>query len=76
MCVCVCVCVCVCLCVLISKIENARSADKTTTMRCGIRETATTRNVVLEKQLQNEILRCGSYIEDSKGFGLKVTCNL
>ena len=34
------------------------------------------RVVALEKQLQGEILRCGSYSEDSEGFGLKVTCNL
>jgi len=30
-----------------SKIENAQWAEKTTTTRCGIRETAITRNVVL-----------------------------
>jgi len=29
---------------LSSKIENAHWAEKTTTARCGIRETATTRN--------------------------------
>ena len=29
-----------------SKIENAHGAEKTTTTRCGIRETATTRNFV------------------------------
>jgi len=34
-------------------------------MRCGIRETQ-----------QREILRCGSYSEDSEGFRLKVTCRL
>jgi len=45
-------------------------------MRCGIREKATTQNVALEKQRQREILLCGSYSEDSDGFGLKVTCNL
>jgi len=45
-------------------------------MHCEIRETATTRNVALEKQPQCEILRCGSYSEDSEGFGVKVTCNL
>jgi len=31
---------------LSSKIENAHWAEKTTTTRCGIRETATTRNFV------------------------------
>jgi len=31
--------------------------------------------MALEKQPQREILRCGSYSEDSEGFGLKVTCN-
>jgi len=55
--------------ILSSKIENDHNA------KCGIRETAT-RNVALEKQPQREILRCGSYSEDSEGFGLKVTCNL
>jgi len=45
-------------------------------MRCSITETATTQNVALEKQPQCEILPCGSYSEDSEGFGLKVTCNL
>ena len=50
--------------------------EKTTTTRCGIRETATTWNVALEKQPQREILRCGSYSEDSEGFGLKVICSL
>ena len=49
---------------LSSKTENAHGAEKTTTTRCGIRETATTRNVALEKQTQREILRCGSYSED------------
>jgi len=49
---------------------------KTTTTRCGIRETATTRNVALEKQPRREILLCGSYNEESEGFGLKFTCNL
>ena len=39
-------------------------SGKTTTTRCGIRETATTRNVALEKQPQREILRCGSCSED------------
>ena len=34
------------------------------------------RVVSLEKQLQREILRCGSYSEDSEGFRLKVTCNV
>jgi len=34
---------------LSSKIENAQWAEKTTTTRCGIRETATTQNVELEK---------------------------
>jgi len=47
-----------------------------TTTHCDIRETATTRNVALEKQPQCEILHCGSYSEDSEGFGLKVTCKL
>jgi len=61
---------------LSSKIENAQWAEKMTTKRCGIRETATTRNVALEKQPQREILHCGSYSEDSEGFVLKVTCNL
>ena len=60
---------------LSSKIENAHRAEKTTTRRCGIRETATTRNVALNKQPQREILRFGSYSEDSGGFGLKVTCS-
>jgi len=49
---------------------------KTTTTRCGITETATKRNVALEKEPQCKILRCGSYSEDSEGFRLKVTCNL
>ena len=62
--------------VISSKIENAHSAEKTTTTRCGIRETDTKRNVALQKQPQREILRFGSYSEDSEGFGLKVTCNL
>jgi hypothetical protein len=34
------------------------------------------RVMALQKQPQCEILRCGSYSEDSEGFGLKVTCNL
>ena len=51
-------------------------AEKTTTTRCGIRETATARNVALEKQPQPEISRCGKYSEDSEVFGLKVTCKL
>jgi hypothetical protein len=55
---------------LSSKIKNVHRADKMTTTRCGIRETATTRNVALEKQPQCEILRCGSYSKDSEGFGL------
>jgi len=42
----------------------------------ALEKKATTRNVALEKQPQREILRCGSYSEDSEGFGLKVTCNL
>jgi hypothetical protein len=49
---------------------------KSTTTRCGIRETATVQNVALEKQPKREILRCGSYSEDSEGFRLKVTCSL
>ena len=62
---------------LSSKIEKAHLAEKkTTTTSCDIRETATTRNVALEEQPQREILRCGSYSENSEGFGLKVTCNL
>jgi hypothetical protein len=32
--------------------------------------------VASEKQPQREILFCGSYSEDSEGFGLKVACNL
>jgi hypothetical protein len=39
--------------VLSSKIENAHWAEKTTTTRCGIRETATTRNFVLWLFLNN-----------------------
>ena len=61
---------------LSSKIEKINERKKTTTTRCGIRQTATTRNVALEKKPQREILSCGSYSEDSEGFGLKVTCNL
>ena len=38
---------------LSSKIEKAHLAEKTTTTRCGIRETATTRNVVLWLFLNN-----------------------
>jgi len=34
------------------------------------------RLMALEKQPQPEILRCGSYSEDSEGFGLRVTCKL
>jgi len=34
---------------LSSKIENAHWVEKTTTKRCGIRETATTRNFALWK---------------------------
>jgi hypothetical protein len=49
---------------LSSKIESAHWAEKTTTTRCGITDTATTRNVALEEQPQREILRCGSYSED------------
>ena len=56
--------------------KRSLSEKKKTTRRCGIRETATTRNVEIEKRPQREILRCGSYSEDSEGFGLKVTCNL
>jgi len=41
------------VCVLSSKIENAHWAEKTTTTRCGIRETATTRNFVLWLFLNN-----------------------
>jgi len=41
--------------VLSSRIENAHWAEKTTTTRCDIRETATTRNVALEKQPQREM---------------------
>ena len=61
---------------LSSKIKNTHWAEKTTTMRCGIIETATMWNVAVEKQPQCRILRCRSYSEDSEGFGLKVTCNL
>jgi len=32
--------------------------------------------MALEKQTQREILGCGSYNEESEGFGLQVTCNL
>jgi len=39
--------------VLISKIENAHCAEKKTTTRCGITETATTRNFVLWLFLNN-----------------------
>ena len=60
---------------LSSKIANAHSEEETTTTRCGITETATTRNVATEKQPQCEILHCGSYSEESEGFGLKVTNN-
>jgi len=38
---------------LSSKIENPHWAEKTTTTRCGIRETATTRNFVLWLFLNN-----------------------
>jgi hypothetical protein len=38
---------------LSSKIENAHCAEKTTTTRCGVRETATTRNFVLWLFLNN-----------------------
>ena len=38
---------------LSSKIKNAHWAEKTTTTRCGIRETATTRNCVLWLFLNN-----------------------
>ena len=42
----VCVCVCVCVCVTLK--DRKRSlGGKTTTTRCGIRETAITRNVML-----------------------------
>jgi len=41
------------VCVLISKIENAHCAEKKTTTRCGITETATTRNFVLWLFLNN-----------------------
>jgi len=64
------------MCMLSSKIENVHCAEKTITTRCGITETATTRNVALAKQPQRETLPCGSYSEDSEGFGLKVACNL
>ena len=40
-------------CMLRSKIENTHWAEKTTTTRCGIRETATTRNLVLWLFLNN-----------------------
>jgi hypothetical protein len=33
-------------------------------------------NVELEKQPQRKILHCGSYSEDSEGFGLKVAFKL
>ena len=65
-----------CVHMLSSKIENDQLTEKTTTICCGIREKDTTQNVALEKQRQREILLCGSYSEDSDGFGLKVTCNL
>jgi hypothetical protein len=55
--------------------KRSLSGKKTTTTRCDTRETATTRNVVLEKQPQWEILRCGIYSEESEGFGVKFTCN-
>jgi hypothetical protein len=38
---------------LSSKVENAQNAQKMTTTRCGIRETATARNVVLWLFLNN-----------------------
>ena len=66
---------CVCVCVKLKDRKRSISGKKTTT-RCGIKETATTRNVALEKEPQREILCCGSYSEDSEGFGLKVTWNL
>jgi hypothetical protein len=61
--------------VLSLKIANAQRAEKTTTTRCGIKETATTRNEALEKQPQREILRCGSYREDGESFGMKSLAN-
>ena len=45
---------------LSSKIENAHWAEKTTTTRCGIRETATTRNFVLWLFLKTAT-RCGMW---------------
>jgi hypothetical protein len=42
-----------------SKNENTRLAEKTNTTRGGFRETATTRNVELEKQPQREIFALG-----------------
>ena len=41
------------ICVLSSEIENAHWAEKTTTTRCGIRETVTTRNFMLRLYLNN-----------------------
>jgi len=49
-----------------SKIENAHWEEKKKPQRV----------VALEKQPQRENLSCGSYSEDSQGFGLKVTCKL
>ena len=40
------------------------------------RKKKTQRVEALEKHSQREILHCGSYSEDSEGFGLKVTCKL
>ena len=50
---------------LSKKIEKAQWAEK-----------KAQRVVALQKQPKREILCCGSYSEDSEGFGLKVTSNL
>jgi len=44
---------------LCSKIENAHWVEKTTTMRSGIRETATTRNVMLWLFFKMTTMRSG-----------------